>query len=225
VCVIAALGIVVATRRANQNVNVSTVTTVPRIGPTTSPPRPSTTAPSRTTTTGLKIVPAGTQEIQYQPFTANGIDPKLHVTQRLTGTCIRTQEGSRNYYRCFANPSSGIYDPCFAGPHGTAEPLVCPTNPETPDVVELTATSVTSDPPTTVTRPWAMQLGSGRVCLFVSAAWGGLGPYSCVTGGIAQPVADCHEPASAQPWWTAACQKQLTDASPFTSSRVVKLWY
>jgi hypothetical protein len=227
--VVAVAGFAIATSRSNHDVNVSTVSSVPRIGPASTSPTSTTTAPSTTapTTTVPNHLPPPpfTQQVTYQPFTANGIDPALHVTQRLSGTCIHDHEGTRDYYRCFANPSSAIYDPCFAGPHGAADPLVCPRNPATVDVVELTATSVTSDPPSSLTRPWAMQLSNGQVCQFVEAAWGGLGPYGCASTGGAQPVSDCREPVAAQPWWTTDCQDQLTDASPFVATRVVKVWY
>jgi hypothetical protein len=224
-CVVAVVAFAISTDRSNHNVNVSTVSSVPTIGPSTPPPR-ATTAPDSSTVPRTVTTPAvGTQHVTYQPFTASGIDPGLHVTARLTGTCISTHSGSRDYYRCFADSSGGIYDPCFAGPHGTADPLVCPSNPATPDVVELTATSVTSSPPSSSSRPWAMQLSSGQVCQFVSAAWSGLGPYACANTGTAQPVADCREPVAAQPWWTTRCQDHMTDASPFVATRVVKVWY
>jgi hypothetical protein len=224
-CVVAAVAFAISTNRLNHDVNVSTVSSAPTIGPaTTPPPQPTTARDSTTVPRAVTTVPIGTRQIAYQAFTANGIAPGLRVTARLTGTCISSPEGSRDYYRCFAT-SSAIYDPCFVGPHGTAEPLVCPSNPATPDVVELTATSVTNDPPTSLTRPWAMQLSSGQVCQFVMAAWGGLGPYGCADTGGARPVADCREPVAAQPWWTTDCQDHLTDTSPFAATRVVNVWY
>lgn len=111
----------------------------------------------------------------------------------------------------------------FAGPHGTADPLVCPSNPAVVDVVAFTATAVTSDPPTAVTGPWAMRLSNGQVCQLVSAAWGGLGPFSCTKAGAAQPFADCREPVVG-PFWTTECQDEVTDASPFVAAQVVTVW-
>ena len=175
--------------------------------------------------------------ITYAPFTATGaIDPGLHVTSRVTGTCIGYSRGpaGRDYYRCFGSESgagSGIYDPCFAGPQVTAAPLVCPTSPISSDVIEFTVTSITStEPSSTSVMPWAMQLSGGQVCLFVSAAWGGLGPYGCQpppTGSSPTPPAvdDCHAPTASQPLWTAACQEQETAASPFSAHDVVTLWF
>jgi hypothetical protein len=92
--------------------------------------------------------------------------------------------------------------------------------------VALTVTSVTSDePPSPSVIPWAMQLSTGQVCLFVSAAWSGLGPYGCEPGPQPQSVADCHTPESSRPLWSTACQDQETDASPFASKDVVRVWF
>jgi hypothetical protein len=111
-----------------------------------------------------------------QPFTASGIDLDLTVTAHDTGTCIRygTQATPNRYFRCFGTTTSrgsAIYDPCFAGPLGTAGPLVCPSTPTSSDVIEFAVTSVTSDQPSPMQRfPWAMQLVTGQVCLKVNAA-------------------------------------------------------
>jgi hypothetical protein len=186
------------------------------------------TSTSTSTTSTPTTAASGSQEITYQPFTATGaIDPNLVVTSSVTGTCVTGE--TRRTYRCFGeNPTGVIYDPCFVGPHGTTQPLVCPRNPATPDVVEFTATSVTSQAPITTTRPWAMELAGGQVCLFVSAAWSGLGPYDCQPANASTTPADCREPQPSQPsqpWWTAECQRQKTSASPFTPNRVSKIWF
>jgi len=200
-----------------------------RISPGRTPatqPSPGPTQPTPGTTSTVPSVTA-TEQITYQPFTATGIDPSLHVTSQVTGTCIRYGGGAagRFSYRCFSTPG-GVYDPCFAGPTSTAAPLVCPTSPTSDDVVELAVTSITSnEPPSAAKIPWAMQLSGGQVCLLVSAAWGGLGPYACQASGNQESVADCHTPVAAQPLWTAACQAQETDASPFAASSVTKVWY
>lgn len=206
----------------------TTLTTTPSTtAPSTTPS--STTTPSQTATstatTPTTTSGSGTQQITYQPFTATGtVDPSLHVTSSVTGTCL-TGESGRSY-RCFgANPPGGIYDPCFAGPHGTTEPLVCPDDPATPDVVELTATSASSEPSVATTRPWAMQLSNGHICLFVSAAWSGLGPYGCSTHNPSLTPADCRQPQPSQPWWSVECQDQQTAASPFTPNQVTKIWF
>ncbi len=234
VCIVAALAFTVSVVRANRDVNVSTSSSDPTVGPVTTAPTSSTAATTSTTepsapspTTMVRVVPGGSSTVQvtYQPFTATGVvDPALHVTQHLGGTCVSPASGLPNGYRCFADGGS-IYDPCFAGPHGTADPLVCPSNPTGPDVVELTARSVSAYPPAGVTNPWAIELSNGQRCRLVAAAWGTGGPYSCDKTGVSQPVADCHVPVPASPWWTAGCQEELTDTSPFADTRVVKIWY
>ena len=189
----------------------------------TSTTAPAPTTPS-TTSSPTTVLAGGTREITYQPFSATGtVDPSLRVTARVTGSCIAGD--ARRSYRCFgAGAGAGVYDPCFAGPHGTTARLVCPLDPATGNVVEFTATSVTG-PPLTTARPWAMQLPGGQVCVFVSAAWGGLGPYDCQSGDASVTPADCRPPKSSQPSWTVECQDQKTDASPFTTQRVAKVWF
>ncbi|HVA02735.1 MAG TPA: hypothetical protein VMU64_03225 [Acidimicrobiales bacterium] len=185
--------------------------------PATQPPPVSTSTSS---------VAGGTERITYEPFTATGIDPSLHVTSRFTGNCIRYSRGAaaRSYFRCFAS-GGGIYDPCFAGPQSTRAPLVCPTTPTSSSVVTFTVSTVSSDgPPSPSSIPWAMQLSDGQVCLFVSAAWSGLGPYQCGAAPIGPSVADCHPP-DATPSSTAACQDQFTQTSPFAPTDVAKLWF
>ncbi len=199
-------------------------------GPTpATQPAPGTTQPTPVSTSTTSVTPpsVGTRQVTYNPFTATGIEASLHVTSQVTGTCIRYGGGvaGRFSYRCFGTPG-GIYDPCFAGPSSTTAPLVCPTSPTSDDVVRFTVTSVTADEPAPTSKiPWAMELSGGEVCLLVSAAWGGLGPYACQRAAPAQSVADCHAPQSGQPSWTAACQVQQTDASPFASRDVTTLWY
>jgi hypothetical protein len=208
-----------------------------RIGPGPAPatqptPAPtSTTAPTSSTTapTSTTLVIAGTRTVTYEPFTTTGIDPRLTVTSQVTGTCIRYSRGTpeRFYFRCFGS-GSGIYDPCFAGPQSTMAPLVCPSGPTSNDVVEFTVTSVTADEPPSSSptmTPWAMQLSSGQICLLVSAAWSGLGPYSCQPAASQPAAADCHIPAAAQPFWTTACQSQETAVSPFTTRDVATVWF
>jgi hypothetical protein len=68
-----------------------------------------------------------------------------------------------------------------------------------------------------------MQLSNGEVCVLIDAAWGGLGPFSCQSM-TSSPPADCHVPMQAAPWWTAACQSQETNTSPFTTYRVDTVW-
>jgi hypothetical protein len=184
---------------------------------------PVATQPSTTTT-----VPGGaTQPIIYDPFTATGaIKPSLRVisTQPIK-TCEAEGVAGEASFRCFT--ASEIYDPCFARPGATSGPLLCPSDPAGDQVVELTGLSLPTPAPhqgISDTRPWAIQLADGQVCILVNAAWGGLGPFGCGSTPPG-PVADCHAPVSGSPLWTAACQDQENATSPFTTDRVDTVWF
>ena len=193
-------------------------------GATTSTPTTGTTTSTSSRSTTPTTVRQGSREISYQPFRAAGaIDPGLHVTANVTGTCVSGE--SERTYRCFDSRGGGIYDPCFIGPRGGAQPLVCPRDPVSGDIVAFMATSVAPAATATANPPWAMQLSGGQVCLFVSAAWGGLGPYDCQRNNASVTPADCRQPQPAQPWWTTECQDEKTDASPFRADTVTTLWF
>ena len=151
--------------------------------------------------------------------------PTEQVTVRVSGTCVAPGVAGSSSYRCFAQPGSAIYDPCFAPPGATSGTIECIADPVAPEVVELHAGALPQAPPgAPATRPWAMQLSNGQVCILVAAAWGGLGPFACPTPGATGSVADCHIPRPADPWWSTACQAQESAASAFTADRVVKVW-
>jgi hypothetical protein len=174
-------------------------------------------------TTTVPVAPAAaTRQVQYQPFTAQGaIEPSLHVTATLAAqTYVGSGVAGTSSDRCFT-ASGTIYDPCFAAPVATSGPLLCPSNPADSDVVELTISSLPASDGGPVTRPWAMQLASGQVCLQINAAWGDRGPFGCQAPG---GLADCHTPVAGVPAWTASCQSQETDSAPFTPEDVVTLW-
>ena len=185
-----------------------------------------TTAPTTSeATTSTSAAPIRqTRQIVYRPFTDSGeIDPGLRVTATVTGRCIAG--ASDRTFRCFATGQKGtIYDPCFAA-QVPAYTFVCPTDPATPDVVKLTTPSPVTDAPGTAVRPWAFQLSNGWVCVFVSAAWGGLGPYDCQRNDSSIIPADCRQPTSSQPYWNAQCQDEKSDTSPFASHLVANVWF
>ncbi|MGH9054968.1 MAG: hypothetical protein ACRDYY_03765 [Acidimicrobiales bacterium] len=144
------------------------------------------------------------------------------MTKTVSGNCTGAGVAGNSSYRCFAG--SDIYDPCFARPGATSGPLVCPANPAAPDVVEFNTGSLPAALSGALQqRPWAIQLANGQVCIQVNAAWGGLGPFGSQPAPPG-PLADCHVPDQAIPWWTAACQEQLKDSSPFIAYRVVTAW-
>jgi hypothetical protein len=193
--------------------------------------------------------------VAYAPFSGSGPAPGLKVALHQSGPCYVYGGGAegRLLYRCFAQQQvdghSFIWDPCFAGPDGTAAPLLCPDGPPTSDrLVAFTVTGISGTaPPATTRTVWAIELADGQVCDLVAAAWGGLGPFQCqppagspTTGsssavgtasaepGASAPsgaLADCHEPVSGQPWWSASCQADESEASPFVAQRVVTVWF
>jgi hypothetical protein len=177
-----------------------------------------------------------TEQITYQPFDGSQLNPSLHLAARQSGECFAYGGGAdgRYLYRC------GTLQPCFAGADGTSAPLACPigADPLSNTVTLWQATSVdrTGFVPAATRTPWAMQLSDGVVCALVNAAWSGLGPFGCTTTGTgtgtgtggtgaASGPADCRQPAPAATLWTAECQDQLSQSSPFTPLTVVKVWF
>jgi len=188
----------------------------------------SATSPPTTRSPSTAAPPVGTRQLTYEPFSAQGtINPTLEVSKTVNGICQAAGVAGNSSYRCFAQPSSVIYDPCFAPPKATSGPLVCPSsNPASSNVIRFDVGSLPSAlQGAPEERPWAVQLSNGQVCVLVNAAWGGLGPFGCqsVTPGPG-PLADCHVPMKAIPWWTIACQRQLNDSSPFTNFQVDTVW-
>lgn len=168
--------------------------------------------------------PSRTRQITYEPFSAPGtIAATLRVSRTVSGHCVAAGVAGNSSYRCFAG--NGIYDPCFAPAGATSGPLLCTTDPADPEVVQFdvgTLPGPLAGAPED--RPWAIQLAHGQICVLVDAAWGGLGPFQCQATPPGA-LADCHTPVPAVPWWTAACQDRISDASPFTAYRVDTAWW
>ena len=188
----------------------------------------STTVADATTTSspGTSTTAPGTQQVRFDPYSAQGtLLPTEHVMAKVSGACVAPGVAGTTSYRCFAQPHSSIYDPCFGPPHATSGPLECIADPTAPEAVEF-HTGALPEPPAGAppTRPWAMELSNGQVCILVAAAWGGLGPFSCPAPGATGSVADCHVPQGATPWWSTACQAQQSETSAFVSVRVDKVW-
>lgn len=198
-------------------------TAVPSTTPTSVPSTTTPTTTPPTTTTPTTTTPPGTQVITYEPFTAQGATKiGLHVTKVVAGNCTSAGVAGNSSYRCFSG--SSIYDPCFAQPGATSGPVLCPTNPATADVTQLNTGSLPAPLAGAPQQgPWAIQIANGQVCIQVNAAWGGLGPFGCQPSPPG-PLADCHVPTQASPWWSADCQTQLDTSSPFTAYRVTIAW-
>jgi hypothetical protein len=181
-------------------------------------------APTTTTTaTYTPSAGSGTRRVTYEPFTAQGtIDPSLRVTATMNATCVSGSAAGTSSYRCLAG--SSVRDPCYARPGATSGPLVCPSNLATGEVVELTVTSLPAlgvDAPRE--WPWAIQLSNGQVCRLASVGGNGLEPFRC-QGASPQP-AGCLFPEQRTPWWTADCQDQASDSSPYSNHRIDTAWF
>ncbi len=171
---------------------------------------------------------ATTREVVFTPYSSQGtVLATIEITQTVTGTCVSPGVAGASSYRCFAQPGSTVYDPCFAPPNATNGPLVCVADPAQPEAVSFDVgplpTSPTAGP---MTQPWAMQLSNGQDCIFVSAAWGtGLGPFACPTAARSSPSeADCHMPRKNGLGYDAACQAREASTSTFRPVQVVKVW-
>ncbi len=184
--------------------------------------RSSLPATTTTSTTSLPQ-PAGTRVLTFEPFSVQGtVLSTLRVTATVSGHCLTGGVAGNSSYRCFAG--NDIYDPCFARPGASNGPLLCTSNPARSEVVQLDVGTL-PEPLGGVPeeRSWAIQLSNGQICVLVDAAWGGLGPFGCQPAPPAT-LADCHVPEKASPWWTAGCQDQASDSSPFSSYRVTTVW-
>ncbi|HXZ62626.1 MAG TPA: hypothetical protein VEG62_07785, partial [Acidimicrobiales bacterium] len=161
----------------------STSTPAPRGAATSSTTARPTTTTTRTTSPSSTSTTTGTQEVAYDPYTAQGTaNPTLQVTQTVSGTCVGAGVAGATSYRCFAQPDNEVYDPCFAPPHATQGPLLCVPAPNVTDVVQFDVGALPAPPSgAPASRVWAMQLANGQVCVLVDAAWSGLGPFACPT--------------------------------------------
>jgi len=180
-------------------------------------------SPSNARTHNSVATPA-TKVVTYNPFTPTGtLEPTLKVVAVKSGVTPCQSSGAAGWssFRCFTNPE--IYDPCFAPPSATTGPVYCPVLLPRRDVVEVRTGQL---PPLfkggSEYRPWALELSDGQVCEFVNAAWGGLGPFGCVSPP--GKAADCRVPTANYGRWTTLCQKTEKLGSPFTEYRVSILW-
>lgn len=180
-----------------------------------------TTAPSQTTVSSTPA--SGTREVTFEPLSEQGtINPALEVTTTVSGNCFSSGVAGNSSYRCLSGHD--VYDPCFSAPKATSGPLLCTSDPAANDVIRFD-TGALPGPSAGApeTRVWAMELSNGQVCVVVNAAWSGLGPFGCQPSPPG-PLSDCHTPAPSDPWWTAACQDQTSDSSPFTAFQVNEVW-
>jgi len=184
-----------------------------------------TTSSAGTPPGGVRTTLPDTQEVAYYPFTPLGTaDPSLAITRTVSGTCTADGVAGADSYRCFAQPSGEIFDPCFSPPRATSGPLLCVAAPNVTDIVEFDVGQLPSASPRAPLRLWAMELADGQVCVLVDAAWSGLGPFACPAPTAGGSFADCHPPVRGAGGWSAPCQEAETTSSPFTTVHVEKAW-
>jgi hypothetical protein len=189
-------------------------------------PRPLPASSTTATTTITTNPTIGTRQFTFDPYGTDGkIVPTLTVTHTLSGTCVTPGVAGTSSFRCFAQPGSTVYDPCFAPSHATSGPLACVSDPATPVAVAFELGTLPTEPAGgPAHRIWAMRLSNGQASVLVNAAWGGLGPFACPSPGSGKPEADCHSPQPGSPWWRTACQLGESKNFPFTPFRVEIVW-
>ena len=189
-------------------------------------PRPLPTSSTTATTTTTTTPTVGTRQVTFAPYKADGtVVPTLTITHTVSGTCVAPGVAGSSSFRCFAQPGSTVYDPCFAPSHATNGPLACVSDPATPVATVFDIGSLPTAPAgAPAHRIWAMRLSNGQACVLVNAAWGGLGPFACPSPGSGKPEADCHAPRPGSPWWSTACQLGESTSFPFTPFRVETVW-
>jgi hypothetical protein len=165
--------------------------------------------------------------VTFDPYSPQGtLRSTIIVTQNVSGSCVTPGVAGRSSYRCFAQPGSSVYDPCFAPPDATTGPLVCVADPAQPAATRFQVGVLPTEPTSgAVTEPWAMRLSNGQACILVAAAWDGLGPFACPTpASSGSSEADCHQPTKASPTWVADCQSAQEPSSPFHQVPVDTVW-
>jgi hypothetical protein len=180
---------------------------------------------------------ARTRQVVFDELAPGGhLRPSLHVVAVRRGSCVVPGVARRSSYRCFTDTQpkiNAVYDPCFAAPkspHTTAYCVVA--GPLTTGVVQLDARALPAPTPAGPgirPWPWAIELASGRVCVFVVAAWVDAGPYACLPkrgrGRDPQSQGDCRVPQRSTPSWRTRCQARQRRTSPFRLTNIVVVWY
>ncbi len=160
--------------------------------------------PSSAPTTTRPADPA-TQVLTYQPWTPQGLSPRITATATTSGSCwISASKSMRpEAFRCTAG--STIHDPCFSSPFQSTS-VACPVlTPDDVVVINLTAPLPYSTGSTTGgLQAWLMVLSNGQKC---SAAGGATTTlegmrlnYHCTNGFIYGDLDD------GKPTWTARFQ-------------------
>ncbi|HET7092399.1 MAG TPA: hypothetical protein VFI22_02950 [Thermomicrobiales bacterium] len=136
----------------------------------------------------------------FLPFSPDGLNPGLTVTDRADGTCDSSSSvlfGRPDAWFCI-EAAGGVLDPCIENiwtPEGEPTQLACASDPFGNDVVLLTATAPLPETQATPEAaasmpvlPWALELANGKRCGLMrgaTTAFAGMRfNYGCVGGGM-----------------------------------------
>ena len=109
-----------------------------------------------------------TSSILFQPWTFAGkVSVDLHIASKVTGFCWAESIATprQDAYRCMAG--NFILDPCFAGPNGPDDQVVCTyPSPQSVTVMRLTKPLPFFSAPSSLSSPWLLILADGEHCYY-----------------------------------------------------------
>ena len=190
--------------------------------PTTTTTAAGTTPPSTATSTTA----AGTQEVRFDPFSAQGtLLPTEQVTVRVSGTCVTPGVAGTSSYRCFAQPDSDDLRPLLRPARRHQRGRRVHRRPRRPRGGRIRYRC-----------PARCPSGSAGDAPVGHAAGQRAGLHPRGGGmGRARPLRLSHSrrdqlgrrlprPAAGGPVVEPACQAQERATSAFSAARVVKVW-
>jgi hypothetical protein len=174
--------------------------------------------------TAASAAASKTRLLEYNAFLSTGkAASNVHVVKTANGVCWAAGIAGRSSFRCGTLVGTQIYDPCFAHSGEQSGSVLCPTNPATDETIELRVGKLPklgSAGPNT--RPWAVQLLDGQVCVLIDAAWGAAGPFACLAHPSSQ-LSNCHVPTSGAAYWSDECQR-AANKTPYEKYQVLTVW-
>ncbi len=136
--------------------------------------------------------PSATLIRVYAAFGPGALRPGVLVTRRVSGECFAASiadQARDDAWRCMSG--NAIMDPCFQGFEGSVPVLACPETPWSPRVTLLRPTKVPARGQANESNigrgmPWALEIGDGARCTFLTGATAGVAGmrvnYGCVDG-------------------------------------------
>ncbi len=136
--------------------------------------------------------PSATAIRVYAAFGPGALRPGVLVTRRVSGECFAASVADQardDAWRCMSG--NAIMDPCFQGFEGSTPALACPETPWSPRVTVLRPTKEPARAQANASGigrglPWALELGDGTRCTFLTGATAGVAGmrvnYGCLDG-------------------------------------------